>query len=477
MSCKRILVVERGAGTDCRTEPLLDQKAYAVEILPTRDSALRRLRRGPSLDAVLLNMGGADIGLECIEELRHAQPSLKIIALMPSDEPKQIATATRMGANACVWKPCDGHTLHRTIEKCLTADDAAPVTERRGDMEELAGGGFFVMASPQMRNLRVQVDQVARVDVPVLVLGESGTGKEVIARLVHSLSRRSQRPFFKVNCAAVPGELLESELFGYERGAFTGAVHSKRGTFEVCNHGTLFLDEIAEMPPELQAKLLHVLQDQEFSRLGSCTRIKVNVRIVAATNVNIRDAIAQKTLREDLYYRLSAFVFSVPPLRERPEDIPILLRRYIAHYANRLGLPPRPISTRLSQWCLRHDWPGNVRELENLVKRYLICGEEGISFSAHDMPAVVRKPGSPGDLKSQVRHVRNNAEASVISSALEQTNWNRKEAAKLLNISYKSMLSKIRQYSLDRISAKRLDDYDFDSADVLRKARSAQNGS
>ena len=472
MDRKRILVVERGAGIDWQTEPLLDQEAYAVEILRTGDSALRRLDRAPSPDAVLLNMGATEIGLDCIGKLRSAKPFLKIIALMPNNEAEQVVSAVRMGANVCAWKPCDGQTLHRTIEKCLKTNGVVPVSERLGDVEDLPDGGFFVMASPQMRSLRAQVDQVARVDVPVLVLGESGTGKEVIARLVHRLSRRSKRTFLKVNCAAVPGELLESELFGYERGAFTGAVRSKPGTFEACNHGTLFLDEIAEMPPALQAKLLHVLQDQEFSRLGSCARIKVNVRIVAATNVSVREAIEEKTFRGDLYYRLSAFVFSIPPLRERPEDIPVLLGRYMSHYAKQLGLPARPISNQLLDSCLRHNWPGNVRELENFAKRYLIGGEEGFSLSPYGLAIPVRKSAGPEDLKSHVRHVRDNAEASVISSALEQTNWNRKEAAKLLNISYKSMLSKIRQYSLDRVSGKQLDEYDF-GGETPRKTRSA----
>jgi transcriptional regulator with PAS, ATPase and Fis domain len=259
----------------------------------------------------------------------------------------------------------------------------------------------------------------------------------------------------------MPSELLESELFGYERGAFTGAVRSKPGKFELCNHGTLFLDEIAEMPPSLQAKLLHVLQDQEFTRLGGCSRVKVNVRVLAATNVNIREAMAAKTFREDLYYRLSTFVFSLPPLRDRREDLPILIRRYMSLYADRLHLPQRAIPKHLwEQLCLRYEWPGNVRELENFVKRYLICGEEAITFASAPRFAagngVDHSPhaggATPGDLKAHVRDLRSKAEASAISGALEQTNWNRKEAAKVLNISYKSLLSKIRQYGLDRVA-------------------------
>jgi two-component system response regulator AtoC len=354
-----------------------------------------------------------------------------------------------------------------TASKAEAVSEAPPVLERLGDVEDLADGGFLVLASPQMRKLRAQVSQVARVDVPVLILGESGTGKEVIAKLLHSISPRSQRPFLKVNCAAVPGELLESELFGYERGAFTGAVRSKPGIFEACNHGTLFLDEIAEMPPALQAKLLHVLQDQGFSRLGSSARIKTSVRIVAATNVDIQEAISSKAFRADLYYRLSTFVFSIPPLRDRKEDVPILLQRYLAHYANRLGLPARPIRRALWELCMHHNWPGNVRELENFAKRYLICGEEEICLPSGDMEVRSAEDANSGDLKAQVGRIRNAAEASVISRALVATKWNRKEAAKLLNISYKSILSKIRLYGLNRVSDKALSEYVSDGRAVL----------
>jgi transcriptional regulator with PAS, ATPase and Fis domain len=278
---------------------------------------------------------------------------------------------------------------------------------------------------------------------------------------VHKFSPRSHRPFLKVNCAAVPGELLESELFGYERGAFTGAVRSKPGTFETCNHGTLLLDEIAEMPLPLQAKLLHVLQDQEFTRLGSCSKTRVDVRVLAATNVNVREAIASNLFREDLFYRIGAFVFSIPPLRDRKEDIPILLRRYLLHYAGRLSLPVRSVSKQLMESCLDHNWPGNVRELENFAKRYLISGDASVTADFFD--GLGSSNGvfntQKGDLKSHVRQLRNNAEYLLIARALDETNWNRKEAAQLLNISYKSVLTKIKQFGLCRVSKKSLGEY------------------
>jgi transcriptional regulator with PAS, ATPase and Fis domain len=325
-------------------------------------------------------------------------------------------------------------------------------------VEELAEDVFFVAASPVMRKLRSQAALVANVDIPVLMLGESGTGKEVMARLIHKLSPRAHRTFLKVNCAAVPGDLLESELFGYEAGAFTGANHAKPGKFELCNKGTILLDEIGEMPPLLQAKLLHVLQDQQFSRLGGRTVIKVDVRILAATNIDIPEALANKRLREDLYYRLNAFTLQVPPLRERKEEIPILLKHFMGHMAERYARPPLPLSPTLLEACQEYSWPGNLRELNNFVKRYLVLGDEKLAI--HELTPKSDGGGAPfdatprngaessGGLKSLSRNAKDEAEAEAIAKALDETNWNRKQAAVLLKISYKALLYKIRQYGI-----------------------------
>jgi two-component system, NtrC family, response regulator AtoC len=290
----------------------------------------------------------------------------------------------------------------------------------------------------------------------VLLLGESGTGKEVLGRLIHKLSPRAHRTFLKVNCAAVPADLLESELFGYEPGAFTGATHAKPGKFELCNKGTILLDEIGEMPPLLQAKLLHVLQDQQFSRLGSRSVIKVDVRILAATNINIPEALATKRLREDLYYRLNAFTLSLPPLRDRKEEIPILLKHSMSRMAERYARSPLPLSPALLQACQNHSWPGNLRELNNFLKRYLILGDENLAVTEllprnDGTGGSSGEPSSKGDaggLKSLARSAKDEAEAQAITRALEQTNWNRKQAAAILQISYKALLYKIRQYGI-----------------------------
>ena len=279
----------------------------------------------------------------------------------------------------------------------------------------------------------------------------------MLARLIHKLSPRAHRTFLKVNCAAVPADLLESELFGYEAGAFTGATHPKPGKFELCNKGTILLDEIGEMPPGLQAKLLHVLQDQQFSRLGSRSVIKVDVRILAATNINIPEALANKRLREDLYYRLNAFTLNLPPLRERKEEIPILLKHFMSRMSERYARAPLPLSSVMMQACLDYPWPGNLRELSNFIKRYLILGDDNLAIAelnpknngSGQFDTAPRNPAEPaGGLKSLARNAKDEAEAEAIARALEETNWNRKQAAAMLKISYKALLYKIRQYGI-----------------------------
>src|SRR4029077_20460257 len=244
----------------------------------------------------------------------------------------------------------------------------------------------------------------------------------------------------------------------YEAGAFTGANHAKPGKFELCNKGTILLDEIGEMPPGLQAKLLHVLQDQQFSRLGSRSVIKVDVRILAATNINIQQALANKLLREDLYYRLNAFTLQIPPLRERKEEIPILLKHFMSRMSEEEARAPLPLSQMMLQACLDHTWPGNLRELNNFIKRYLVLGDETLAITelqprndgsgAHFDPTAHHPAQSGGGLKSLARTAKDEAEAEAITKALEETNWNRKQAAALLQISYKALLYKIRQYGI-----------------------------
>src|SRR4051795_12958507 len=450
----KILLVDDEPGMQRYIKTLLEIDDHHVETASTGEQAVELVQNGMEPNLVLLDllMPGID-GLETLEKLRKLQPNVKVVMLSCVNDTKKVVQAIRLGAVDYITKPFQKAELDAVIDQCLGTNQQ----NYSGEIEDLGDETFFVAASANMRKLRSQAALVANVDIPVLMLGESGTGKEVMARLIHKLSPRAHRMFLKVNCAAVPADLLESELFGYEAGAFTGANHAKPGKFELSNKGTIMLDEIGEMPPSLQAKLLHVLQDQQFSRLGGRSVIKVDVRILAATNINIPEALATKRLREDLYYRLNAFTLQLPPLRERKEEIPILLKHFMSRMAEQYARPPLPLSANMLQACQDYSWPGNLRELNNFLKRYLILGDESLAVSEL-LPRNDGTGGLHGDsqargaeaagLKSLGRSAKDEAEAVAITQALEQTNWNRKQAAALLQISYKALLYKIRQYGI-----------------------------
>jgi two-component system, NtrC family, response regulator AtoC len=444
---------------------LLEIDSYEVETISSGTEALKRIQKDPVPDLVLLDVVMPDLdGLQTLEQLHRIRPSLKVVMLSCTIDPRTVVQAIRLGAQDYLPKPLHKAELDAVIHRALgdSGADTELALPTTSEAEDVGEDIVFVSASEVMHKIRAQVGMVARVDVPVLMLGESGTGKEVIARLIHKLSSRASRTFLKVNCAALPSELLESELFGYEAGAFTGASRPKPGKFEICDKGTILLDEIGEMPPGLQAKLLHVLQDQQFSRLGSRTFVKVDVRILAATNVDIPQAIATKKLREDLYYRLNAFTIHLPPLRERREEIPLLLRHFMARFASQFARAPLPLSPALIDACLKYHCPGNLRELENFVKRYLILGDptqalgdlevNGNGGSPRVEPSSPLAAAETNDLKLLVRSLKDEAEMAAISKALERTKWNRKEAARILNISYKALLYKIRQYGLEKVN-------------------------
>ena len=456
----KILVVDDEPSMLGYMRTLLEVDSHHVETASSGSDAVQMVRRESPPNVVLLDllMPGLD-GLRTLEQLRAINPELKVVMLSCVSDTRKVVEAMRLGAQDYLTKPFNKSELDAVLTHCLHPTCAAEQAAESVDIEEIGDDSCFIAGTAQMRAIRAQVNQVSRVDVPVLILGESGTGKEVVARLIHKSSARAHRTFLKVNCAAMPADLLESELFGYEPGAFTGAVKSKPGKFELCNKGTILLDEIGEMPPQLQAKLLHVLQDQKFSRLGGRATIEVDVRILAATNIDVQAAMASKRLREDLYYRLNAFTIQVPPLRERKEAIPIMLKTFMNRMAERYARDPLPFSQQLLDACIKYPWPGNVRELENIVKRYLILGDETIILGeldpkgkGHPVAAEPQSAAPAGGLKGLVRSLKDEAEAEAITRALEQTNWSRKEAAKLLNISYKALLYKTRQYGIERPS-------------------------
>jgi transcriptional regulator with GAF, ATPase, and Fis domain len=320
--------------------------------------------------------------------------------------------------------------------------------------------GIFLYACDQMHRIKEILDQIANTDVTVLIQGESGVGKEVVARSIHLNSFRKEKPFVKVNCAALPSELLESELFGYEKGAFTGAYRQKPGKFELANGGTILLDEISEMSLSLQGKLLQVLQDREFSRLGGKKDIRVDVRVLVATNKNIEEGVKNGRFREDLYYRLNVVNITIPPLRERREEIPIFVEYFLDKFSKKYQKRLIPLSDKMMKVFSQHCWLGNVRELENTIQRLVVLGNGKAIIE--ELAPVTKKDSVPGkkkkivqtkktwpSLKEVQRDAIKKVESEMILKVLERTNWNRKKAARILSISYKALLYKIKETGLD----------------------------
>jgi two-component system response regulator AtoC len=317
-------------------------------------------------------------------------------------------------------------------------------------------------ANSRMMRVREIARHVADTDVPVLLLGESGVGKEVLARFIHNNSGRKDQPFVKINCAALPHELLESELFGYEKGAFTGALNEKPGKFELADRGTLLLDEIGEMSPHLQAKLLHVLQDSEYTRLGGKKLVHVDARILASTNINLEEAVSKQKFREDLYFRLNVIRLDIPPLRERREDIPVLCNYFHQKYRDRYKSAVEELPVELMDAFYRYDWPGNIRQLENAMKRFLILPDISMTLAELKEPVQVAAVGAAAavvtpiwtredkmSLKDVGSRAAEQAERELVLRVLEETAWNRKQAARRLNICYKALLNKLKRWQID----------------------------
>ncbi len=456
---EKILVVDDEPSIRKYLQTLLEVDGYEVSAVCSGREALERVGKGEPPDFIILDVLMPEMdGLETLRQLMQVNRLLNVVMLSCSNEVGTVVEAIRLGAADYLTKPFEKSELDAAMLKCRQKRELRAENEALRDYcEQLTEDLSFLAASPQMVKIRQQILQIAPVDVPVFICGESGVGKEVVARMIHMRSLRASQPFIKVNCAALPNELLESELFGYEQGAFTGAVRSKPGKFEMAHKGTIFLDEIAEMNPNLQAKMLHVLQDHQFSRLGGRALIQSDVRVLAATNINVRNAIQSGRFREDLYYRLNVFSINVPPLRERTREIPMLFRHFLEKYTEKYQKAAHGPSDHLLEAAMRYPWPGNLRELENFVKRYVILEDDESSFRELLEMAATRQRTSPREetmpkeqgLKALVRSLKDEAEMEAIAEALEKTNWSRKEAARILGISYKALLYKMRQFKLD----------------------------
>jgi two-component system response regulator AtoC len=464
---RQVLVVDDAEGIRTYLKNLLPMKGYEVLLAEDGAKALALLREGAAPDVIVLDvmMPGMD-GLATLRGIREIAPSVPVIMLSVVGKASTIVEAMSLGAADYLNKPFEEEELEIALQRVLETqklrEEREELRERLRAVEE-RGAAEFLWASEKMSRIHEILAQVADADVTVLIHGESGVGKEVIARTLHDLSDRSSAQFVKVNCAALPEELLESELFGYERGAFTGASGRKAGKFELANGGTMFLDEIAEMSPPLQAKLLQVLQDGEFSPLGGQRDVRVDVRVVAATNRNLEEMVAKGSFREDLFYRLNVVNIWVPPLRERREEIPVLVDHFLRLYSARYARPLRPPSDRLLRAFAAYPWPGNVRELENMAKRIVVLQSE--DAIAQEILAGRRSPeapalaaerahresedaGAPLSLREVGRRAARDAEREALRRVLYQTNWNRKKAARVLEVSYKTLLQKIKECGL-----------------------------
>jgi len=467
----------------------LTERGYQAVTLGSAEEAVKRYHAERPAAVILdVVMPGAMDGLEALAAFKKIDREVPIIVVSGQGRTTTVVQAMKLGAADFVCKPFDEHELDVPLTNALKQRELSrEVATLRQELQSQSRYHMLFGNSDRMAEVRELIERVADTDVTVLIRGESGTGKELVARALYASSLRGDKPFVKVNCAALPTELLESELFGFERGAFTGAIQHKPGKFEFANHGTMFLDEIGDMSFPLQAKLLQVLQDGEFARLGGKHDVRVDVRVVAATNRDLDKAVADGQFREDLFFRLNVVSIALPPLRERREEIPLLTDYFLKKYSVQYNKPAIEIGSETRRLFMEHDWPGNIRELENLIKRAVVLGTEipirkeltqsmamAMQRAATAPPrpapaattpaAAPARPPSPAamaaaaaeagnySLKDISRSAAREAERELILKMLQQTRWNRKETAEILGISYKALLYKIKENGLDKAS-------------------------
>jgi two-component system response regulator AtoC len=485
----QVMVVDDDLAMCAFLRAFLAERGYQAITMGSAEEAVKRYHADRPAAVILdVVMPGAMDGLEALAAFKKIDREVPVIVLSGQGRTTTVVQAMKLGAADFVCKPFDEHDLDVPLANAFKQRQLSrEVATLREELQSQSKYQMLFGNSEKMAEVRELIERVADTDVTVLLRGESGTGKELVARALYASSLRRDKPFVKVNCAALPTELLESELFGFERGAFTGAIQHKPGKFEFANHGTMFLDEIGDMSYPLQAKLLQVLQDGEFARLGGKHDVRVDVRVVAATNRDLDKAVGDGHFREDLFFRLNVVAITLPPLRERPEEIPLLTEYFLKKYSVQYNKTHSEITAETMRLFMGHDWPGNIRELENLIKRAVVLGGEAAIRKelaqslamAAQRAAIALPPVRPAvaparpaaavpptptalaaaaaeagnySLKDISRTAAREAERELISKMLHQTRWNRKETAEILGISYKALLYKIKENGLDKAS-------------------------
>jgi len=450
-----ILVVDdKDSMRNMLTETLMEE-GYRVDCAEDGGKAVD-LVRNKSYDLVLtdLKMPNMD-GLSVLSSIKEIDTETAVIVMTAYGTIEDAVNAMKQGAYDFITKPFDTEHLCVLVNRAL--ENRRLVAENTLLREEIfAGHGFsnIIGTNRRMVELSEMVQKVARSDASVLLQGESGTGKELFARAIHSLSDRKDRPYITINCAAIPRELLENELFGSEKGAFTGAHARKMGKFEIANSGTIFLDEIGDMDIALQAKLLRVLQEKSFERLGGTKPIDVDVRVIAATNMDLTELIKVKRFREDLYYRLSVFPLNIPPLRERIDDIRALTEYFVDKYCREMKKPVKSLTKEAEALLEKYHWPGNVRELENTIERAVILAE-GKKITPEHLAIRLRRTNEiqlreGAGLKEIGAHAQRQAERATIIRVLKEVRGNKRKCAKVLKIDYTTLFDKIKKYEIDK---------------------------
>jgi DNA-binding NtrC family response regulator len=458
----QILLVEDKDSLRTMLRHALERQGHTVVEARDQPEAVKHLHQTqPSVVLSDLRLPDGD-GFGVLRASKEIDPDVPVIVMTAYGSIEDAVSAMKEGAMDFLAKPVDPDHLLLLVARAI--EQRRIVTENLLMKEELAvrrGAPQLVGEDPSLRKVFSSLQRAATTDTTVLIEGESGTGKELFARSLHALSARAEQPFVAINCAAIPETLLETELFGYEKGAFTGAVGRKLGKFEVAHRGTLFLDEIGELPLTLQAKILRALEERRFERVGGTATVQVDVRLVAATNRGLKAAVAARRFREDLYFRLSVFPITVPPVRDRPGDIPVLARYFVERFCRDLKKKPLLLSPGALEHLQTYRWPGNVRELQNCIERAVILADGDTILPRHlnlsfAEPAGAEPPPSPweqidlsGTLPEVTRRIQAEVEKRKIEQVLREADGNKGRAAELLGIPYKFLMSKLKEHKID----------------------------